>query len=438
MWFLHSAGAGVADVPPLEQYLDKITERLVEASAAPGLPIETYVMSSDNAGASALPSGVVAVDWGLFLQVENEDELAFVLAHEIAHVFYKHYETDWFLNAQHFAVTLTSYADKAMEIRRELTGKESEKDEDIADAALASEVSYVLSKGVIKPAWQREQEDEADRFAIDLLVKAGYNPAVAMRYFAKLEQIENQTGKESDALTGLLERMDFSAQNNRDFGEFIDDMLVAGAELFSKIFGGDDHYPAAERSQAVQKYFLEEHAGTKLPKLTKFPWEAGDPDAAGAYEVVRRYTIAHESRKAILAGELQAAEDLIRKAVEKPRFWSDGYLRYVFYTLRTRQQRTKSAVQNLDIALEAEKPGLWFFLQRIRQEEAAGDFERAVDILDDARRRLGDPPALLAERIRLYPLVGRGDEVPGLLVECQLNWREYASQCDQAMSEYTL
>ena len=87
------------------------------------------------------------------------------------------------------------------------------------------------------------------------------------------------------------------------------------------------------------------------------------------------------------------------------------------------------AKANLHSALKAPQPGVLVWQARIRMAEDEGRLQEAAALLDDARRRLDDPPALLPDRIRIYPQVGRQNEVTPLLLECQVRWRSMAEKC---------
>src|SRR5262245_31800306 len=108
---------------------------------------------------------------------------------------------------------------------------------------------------------------------------------------------------------------------------------------------------------------------------------------------------------------------------------SEGFPRFALYMVRLSQGKKDKATASLDSALKAPKPGVTIFQARIRIAETAGNLQQAAALLDDARRRLDDPPALLPDRIRIYPKIGRQDEVTPLLIECQVQWRKMAKKC---------
>src|SRR5262249_38951953 len=99
------------------------------------------------------------------------------------------------------------------------------------------------------------------------------------------------------------------------------------------------------------------------------------------------------------------------------------------YTVRLAEGQKDKAKASLDSALKGPQPGVLIWRARIRIAENEGNLKEAAAILDDARRRLDDPPSLLPDRSRIYPKVGRQNEATALLVECQVRWRDMAEKC---------
>src|SRR5687768_16680775 len=71
------------------QYLSSITDRLLKDAPRLRERISIYAMKSASMNAFATPDGMILVNLGLIARMDNEDELAFVIAHEIAHVYKK-------------------------------------------------------------------------------------------------------------------------------------------------------------------------------------------------------------------------------------------------------------------------------------------------------------------------------------------------------------
>ncbi|MGB6187313.1 MAG: M48 family metallopeptidase [Aeromonas molluscorum] len=133
---------------------------------------EVVVFDSKQVNAFALPGGKIGVYSGLLNVAKNQDQLATVIGHELTHVL-----------AQHSNERLS---------RDQLTGLGLA----VADAALGSSqgsgaAMAALGLGVqvgVSLPYGREQESEADRLGLDLMARAGFNPAEAIPLWQNMGQ----------------------------------------------------------------------------------------------------------------------------------------------------------------------------------------------------------------------------------------------------------
>ncbi len=75
---------------PLTEYANRVFDKLAEASDEDLSDIEIYTLKSNEVNAFATHQGVIFITVGLFGQIENEAQLAYILAHEASHVSEKH------------------------------------------------------------------------------------------------------------------------------------------------------------------------------------------------------------------------------------------------------------------------------------------------------------------------------------------------------------
>ena len=75
--------------PAVKTGLAKIHERLAPAIGDLSYPVESYVIDSSTVNAVCLPGNIVLVYSGLLRRLESPEELAAILAHEIAHAMHQ-------------------------------------------------------------------------------------------------------------------------------------------------------------------------------------------------------------------------------------------------------------------------------------------------------------------------------------------------------------
>lgn len=75
----------------LQAYVNRVGRWIAQQSERPNLPWRFGVIESANINAFAAPGGAVLVTRGLFELLQNESQLAGVLAHEISHIVKRHH-----------------------------------------------------------------------------------------------------------------------------------------------------------------------------------------------------------------------------------------------------------------------------------------------------------------------------------------------------------
>ena len=136
---------------------------------------EVVVFDSDQVNAFALPGGKIGVYTGLLKVAENEDQLATVIGHEIAHVLADH---------SNERLSQSQLANAGMQITAVALGaSEYAQYRDATMAALGLGVQY----GVLLP-YGRTQESEADVVGLELMAKAGFDPAQSVDLWHNMAQ----------------------------------------------------------------------------------------------------------------------------------------------------------------------------------------------------------------------------------------------------------
>jgi len=179
--------------------------------------------------ARSLSTGTIYISSGLLALVDNEAQLAYVLAHEIAHVEREHWREDVLIEAgmrryqQHknrtrriFSRTLGLLVGPALRQPAMLPLAGARTDalfNSLGGAMGLDALSGALSSPYIEQglptllklftpravvSWDRAQEDEADQLALQYILDRSYDPREAVKFYAKL-----QGASQSDARVGL-------------------------------------------------------------------------------------------------------------------------------------------------------------------------------------------------------------------------------------------
>lgn len=173
----------VLDDPLVGDYLHALGYRLVSVSDRPDLEFTFFVVRSNEINAFAAPGGYIGVNVGLMNAMHSEDELAAVIAHEIAHV-----------TQQHLLRAFEDSRKSSLPIALAMLGAlvaTSGRSDDASQAVLMSGVSLIQQRAI---NFTRYDEIEADRVGIQSLARAGYEPLAMAETFATMQRVMRVNG----------------------------------------------------------------------------------------------------------------------------------------------------------------------------------------------------------------------------------------------------
>ena len=143
----------------LQAYVNRLGWWLALQTERADIPWHFGVLDSEGVNAFAAPGGYVFVTRGLLLRMRNEAELAGVMAHEIAHVLKRHH-----LQAIQKSAKVGLVADlTSMAVGSSQYGNLKQK--------AISAGTELYARGLDK-----DDEFEADRMAVVIAARAGYDP----------------------------------------------------------------------------------------------------------------------------------------------------------------------------------------------------------------------------------------------------------------------
>ena len=140
---------------------------------AKGQPLQVHILGVDYYNAYSLPDGSIVVAFGLIDQAESDDEVAFVLAHELGHVRLGHFAAK---APERLRPEMTSrmgqlfLASAAVSAAGAGNGVLAA----AAQAGATNDFIHFLTNVMVEPDHTRAQEDEADCIGYDLSESASY------------------------------------------------------------------------------------------------------------------------------------------------------------------------------------------------------------------------------------------------------------------------
>jgi predicted Zn-dependent protease len=169
---IRQSGSVVED-PIVTEYINEVGSRIVANVNDGTQSFKFFVIDDPNINAFALPGGFIGVHTGLLEATRNEDELAGVLAHEVAHVTQRH-----IARAIH-ASQRQSIMTTAIMLGAILAGV-------VAGDADAAQAGILVAQGTAAQQqinFTRSNEYEADRIGIRAMGDAGFDPHGMATFF---------------------------------------------------------------------------------------------------------------------------------------------------------------------------------------------------------------------------------------------------------------
>lgn len=168
----------------LNRYVNLVGKGVSQHVNRPEIEYRFTILDTDIINAFAAPGGYIFITKGALKMMEDEAELAAVLAHEIAHVTERHIVKELDIKATEGSQTagLARIFGGGTDVMKGFFAQ-------MVDKA----VEILLEKGL-----KRQDEFDSDRIATIVAANVGYDPAALKRYLKKISKGE----KETKILTG--------------------------------------------------------------------------------------------------------------------------------------------------------------------------------------------------------------------------------------------
>lgn len=159
--------------PVVNRYVECVADAITRQLEG-GRDWEVRVFGDSSANAFALPGGKIGVHTGLLEVAKNQDQLAAVIGHEVAHVIAEH---------SNERVSTAFATNAGLQIVQALSGSQGSGQQQAVMALLGVGAQF----GILLP-FSRTQESEADIVGLQLMAKAGFDPRESIALWQNMEQ----------------------------------------------------------------------------------------------------------------------------------------------------------------------------------------------------------------------------------------------------------
>lgn len=165
--------------PEWQNYLNRVGQSIVAVCDRRDITYQFRVIESDQINAFAAPGGYIYFYTGLLRMMDNEAELAAVMAHEISHVVARH-------GIKRLQAAL------GVAVAYELVMGD--------DSGETLQAAVSVGMGLLFASYSRGNERQADEYGMTYMVRAGYDPSAMETMFTKLAE----SGTETNAFEQLI------------------------------------------------------------------------------------------------------------------------------------------------------------------------------------------------------------------------------------------
>ncbi len=413
---------GLISVPEMSDHLNGIRDRLLRASGVGNVPGRVYVSADPMLNAMTTPDGNIFVNWNLLHYLASEDDVAAVIAHELAHNLLGHADstiygqyvqkTRWL---HRFGLEIVVNMRDSAENGHQKGVKKGEVSQ-LHNLQLAT----MFATKVVSPSWQRTQERAADLLGVDLLVAAGYNPDGMLNVLSVLKQYEdnNRKGPDWNKLGNSL--LAVAKGDNR--------MKLYGGISAMEMVWGHDHPDAETRTADVQAYLSRHYDDSELSSsYQKTNW-----DRVRRHASFRKLLVAYEgaltAHKLLESGQAEAAYKKSSATIGTAR--NHAYPAFIYAMSLDSVGKYKEAQVALKQALDPAQEGSGKVYDKLASIMAGnGRPKDAWQLMNSGYERFGKAPQMVPGMVRYQRMSGDRQRAGETARMCALNYPDYSDYC---------
>lgn len=416
--YLQTEGFGLMPEFSLQKYANGILNKLLKSVEVSGFQGQVNFRVANEYGAFTTAGGNIAINLGTLRDLESEDEIAAVIAHELSHALLHHHNSDTYLELQRtmqtaaeWGVAFKAVAENMGKIGAATVSRES------TEMLQQLQLVVLLSENVISPAWNRTQETEADRLGFDLLIKAGYDGNAMLSVLEK----ERQYG---DVVKNRRAKTEQQIAKGGDMGK----VFQAG---FGSILTAlaSNHPDAKLRQQELSLYMLQNYPEYEGAEQNVKAWNAARTERE-ASKILQNYEYALKGHRLLESNDVHGFE-YAQKAISVPTV-NHPYPVYVASLAFEKRGRIGNATNLLESAIRKSKSNALLYSYAASLYEKSGNSAMALKMVNSGYKESRSAPRFLPAIIRLNKKTGNSNLAFEKNIECSLKYPNLKDECQRA------
>lgn len=407
----------VLDDPQIDQYLRTLGYRLVSASADPTQHYTFTLISVPQINSFATFGGYIFIFSGLLTVTQNQDQLAAVMAHELAHISQHHLQramedqkksTPLYVLGAFAAALAASRVDSGSNRNAVANpygyGYGANQPYSAGmDPAIGAFYSVMAMMQQHQIEFTRADESEADHVGIATLAKAGFKPEAMANFFARMQDLLRPGGEGGMAAGNLP--------------DFLQDHPVTSVRI------ADARARARVLEQQAQANRGGPSGNVSAPGLLPLPFvkrgtDLGGAAAAGPSE--GQYLLMRERVRVLASGNPRAVLDYyVRNSAGNPKFATALANRYGHALALVQVSQAAKALPIMQQLADAQPDNITLALGLADAERQAGERTRALQHYAALNRTWPNDPAIVLSYSRA--LLDSGSKTDAKAAQALLN-----------------
>ena len=446
-------GWGLVSMPRMEAYLRAHHQRLKTMSGHPEWPGSVYVLADPSFKASSSAAGNIYVSVGWLRSMASEDEIFALLSHEFGHVYLNHHVVHDVKDAGDTASRLAAVGWMLANRNAQATAG--------ANGVYVINGLRELANGTLITAWQRNIEEEADRFGAVMSLRAGYSYSQGFKTF--LERIETYESAERERAqaqrTALLAQqrtalvtetttrvtreqggtitpigagfLEMQVNMNTAVLDFRNSLSITLSETVQR--ARETHDAAAEREDVLSKAVEPLLQGRPRSPAQVKPWNDAVQQPATA-EKLAHYALLPNVEAALAEARLKEAQKLAQDAASG----ASALDAMPLYYLSLANDLAKARPDGVEVLRRHMKSPerSWNLSVLLARRTAGSNRAAATAMLEEQFAQLGKVPVIWPDLIAFYRDHGQVEKAKNMSGTCVLEFAAYREQCiANAMTE---
>ncbi len=403
-----------------------------------GQPLQVHILGVDYFNAYSLPDGSIMVAFGLLDQAQSDDEVAFVLAHELGHVRLGHFNRGG--GAQQRAKLVSGLGQlyvvgSALHAGNSGGAVNALAQGTATQAGATNDLLHFLVAVTAEPSHTRAQEDEADCIGYDLSLAASYSAdSASARVFDTIQADQVKRQSLTDSLDAQLKSQLGQVLTESTAQSFLSGGLSPGGIRNGLLMGagrlalgvaaagmsdqGPQHRPPEDRKRGISQYSIEAYPDGAPLRDEQHAWLAGVRGSREYAQGKIAVQAVGDAQKARSKGDYPTATKAIATAMQTS-FRAAPLVLNEAARLRDDMGDAAGSDRLFMQAHASPDQTVDGYLDHVRMLYRTGQNDRAMLVIQDGTERFdNDEKPFLSLKIAVARQAGRTQEAQAYLQQC--------------------